>query len=472
LIINKGVFALTEYNLFDLPEVKYIHFIGIGGSSMSGLAEILLNQGYTISGSDMKESSATQKLQSLGVKVYTNHSKDNIESPDLVVYTAAVKDDNPELIKARKLNIPTVERADLLGDIMKKYAYSIAISGTHGKTTTTSMVSMIMIESGLDPTIHIGGELDAIGGNTKIGGDKYFVTEACEYVESFLKFYPYLAIVLNIDADHLDYFKDIEHIKRAFYKFTSLVPQNGYVVGCADDANVVSLLESLHCNKVTYGMNSESVTWGARDITFNSMGCATFTLLKNREEVALVTLDVPGIHNVSNALAAAAACSILGCDIKGIKNGLEKFGGTKKRFEQKGFINGIRVVHDYAHHPTEVKATLKAAKNTDHSKIWCVFQPHTYTRLKALLNEFAEAFEYADEVIVADIYAAREKDNGEIHASILAERINEKGSNATYIGNFEDIVAFLRENAAPKDLILTMGAGDIDKVGEMFLNKK
>ena len=462
---------MLEYlNLLESPEIKNIHFIGIGGSSMSGLAEILISLGYSISGSDMKASSVTKKLEKLGARVTTYHSENNITNPDLVVYTVAVKEDNCELIKARSLNIPVIDRATLLGQIMKKYPYSIAVSGTHGKTTTTSMISMIMLEAGLDPNIHIGGELEKIGGNTKIGGDKYFITEACEYYESFLKFNPFLAVILNIEADHLDYFRDIEHIKDTFFKFASLVPKNGYVVACVDDHNTSQLLSRLECNKVTYGVASEEAMWSARDIVFDDMGCPAFSLIFKGKKLSTVKLSVPGVHNVSNSLAAIASCYTLGCSLDAIKHGLLKFGGTHRRFELKGVVDGIRVIDDYAHHPSEVIATLKAAKNCEHNKIWCVFQPHTYTRTKCLMNEFSEAFRDADNVILADIYAAREIDNGQIHSKQLADKITSKGQEAFYISSFDEIVEYLKQNVSSGDLIITMGAGDIYKVGELFIS--
>ncbi|MCX7711979.1 MAG: UDP-N-acetylmuramate--L-alanine ligase [Clostridia bacterium] len=463
---------MHDLNLLESDKIKYIHFIGIGGISMSGLAEILLSLGYKISGSDMKSSKITDKLEKLGVKVTPYHGEENITNPDLVVYTAAVKENNPEMIKARSLGVPVIDRATLLGLIMKRYPYSIAVSGTHGKTTTTSMITMIMLESGSDPTIHIGGELDAIGGNTKIGGNNYFISEACEYVESFLKFYPFLAVILNIEADHLDYYRDLDHIKEAFYKFISLVPENGYVVGCADDANTMELLEKAHCHRITYGVHNENAMWAAKDITFDPLGCASFKVYSKGQFFTDIKLNVPGIHNVSNALAAIASCSTLGCDAKSVQQGLEKFFGTHRRFELKGIEDGIKVVDDYAHHPSEVKATLQAAKNTHHNKLWCVFQPHTYTRTKCLMDEFSVSFSGADEVIVSDIYAAREPDTGEVHSSMLAERIASTGEKAIYIKGFEAITDYLLEHVQPEDLVLTMGAGDIYKVGEMLLERK
>ena len=458
-------------NLLELPEIKYIHFTGIGGISMSGLAEILLSFGYRISGSDIKSTNITKKLSDLGVEFHAFHSEENVKDQDLLVHTAAVKENNPEIIKAKKLGIPVIDRASLLGQIMRRYPYSIAVSGTHGKTTTTSMISTIMIKSGKNPTIHIGGELDIIGGNTKVGGNKYFITEACEYVESFLKFNPFLGIILNIDLDHVDYFRDLEHIKEAFLKFARLIPEDGYLVACMDDPNAASLIDKVNCNRITYGIKSTSPVWSVDNIIFDGLGCASFNILKDRRVLCNVKLSVPGIHNVSNALAAAAACSVAGCETADIKEGLEKFKGARRRFELKGTVNNIKVIDDYAHHPAEIKATLKAAKNCRHERIWCVFQPHTYTRTKLLLDEFSTAFNDADTVIVSDIYAARETDTGEIHSTALVERINLHSGNAVYKHGFDAIVEYLAGNVLQGDLIITMGAGDIYKVGEMFLKE-
>lgn len=459
-------------NIFNQPHIKHIHFVGIGGSSMSGLAEILLARGYKISGSDMKNSSSLEKLQKLGAIVHPTHDSAHLQDPDLIVYTVAVKEDNPELVRGRELNIPIIDRATLLGQLMGEYPYSIAVSGTHGKTTTTSMVTMIMLEAQKDPTVHIGGELGVIGGNTRIGNENFFVTEACEYYESFLKFNPYLAIILNIELDHVDYFKDLNHFKQAFYKFAMKVPKDGYVVGCMDDKNTMELLEKLECNIITYGITSKDALWRAENISYNEFGYGSFDLVKGNEIIGKINLSVPGVHNVSNSLAAITASHTLGCSFEAIRDGIFKFTGTKRRFQNKGLMNNIRVVDDYAHHPSEVIATLKAAKNTQHKKLWCVFQPHTYTRTKSLIHDFSEAFYDADEILVSDIYAAREVDKGEIHASTLAEKINEKTNRARYIHGFDSIVDYLTKNAAEGDLVITMGAGDIYRVGEMFLSQK
>lgn len=469
--LKQGVLHLQNSELLVSPEIRRIHFIGIGGISMSGLAEILLSQGYKISGSDMKPSDITQKLETLGIKIYIGHDKSNIEGADLIVYTAAVKESNPELAAARQTGAACIDRATLLGLIMKRYMYGITVSGTHGKTTTTSMISMIMLEAGKDPTIHIGGQLAAINGTTKTGGQEYFIAEACEYCDSFLKFFPYMAVILNIEFDHADYFRDIDHVRSSFLKYMNLVPEDGYVITSADDENILRLLEQVRCRKITFSLESADADWLAKDIKYDSHGCASYTIVNKGRELGQIKLSVPGIHNVVNSLAAAAACHTLGCSIEDINTALGLFTGTHRRFELKGEAEGIKVIDDYAHHPTEVKATLKAASEGDYGKVWCVFQPHTYSRTKALLEEFSNAFIDADNIILADIYAAREQDPGDINSAILAERISNAGKHAIYIKGFDAIVEHLKENVKAGDIIITMGAGDVYKVGEMFLEK-
>lgn len=452
------------------PYIKNVHFIGIGGISMSGLAEILQSRGYRISGSDMNASAITKKLEARNMKITIGHSENNIEGTDLVVYTAAVKDNNPELMAARSKGIPTMDRATLLGQIMKGYTNSIAISGTHGKTTTTSMTSMIMMEAALDPTIHIGGELEAIKGTTKIGSNEYFVAEACEYCSSFLKFYPTVAIILNMDFDHADYFRNLEHVVETFGEFARRVPADGYLVVNAEDKNINTIISMVRCNIVTFGMNPDKADWSAIDINYDDMACASYTLVHKGNTVGIIELKVPGIHNVGNSLAAIAACSLMGCSYDSFKAAFAKFSGTHRRFELKGLIGGIKVIDDYAHHPSEIRATLKAAKNCGHTRVWCVFQPHTYTRTKSFMDQFAVSFKDADKVILADIYAAREQDTGEVNSSMMADRINANEIKAEYIKDFEAIVSYLDENVKPGDLVITMGAGDIYKVGEIYLS--
>lgn len=453
----------------DLSSYDHVHFIGIGGISMSGLAEVLMYNNHKVSGSDIQSSSITKKLEADGGKIYIGHSKDNIEeTTKLVVYTAAVKSDNEELIRAKELNIPIIERAPFLGYIMKQYKKSIAVAGTHGKTTTTSMISVILEEARVDPTILVGGELDAIGGNVKVGNSPYFITEACEYVESFLHFSPYIGIILNIEEDHLDYFTDIEHIKKAFYKFAKLVPKNGYLLAKGDSENVHSILKDLDCNISTFGL-SEDCHWQAINIGYNEFGLGYFDVLYRGKHFGHFQLSVPGLHNVVNSLSAIGCAYYLDIPIDIIKSGLLAYRGTHRRFELKGKIQDITVIDDYAHHPTEIKATLEAAKRYPHKKMWCVFQPHTYTRTITLLKEFSTAFEMADEIIIADIFAAREKDTGLIHSKDLTKAITDTGKNAYYLGDFQSIVTFLLENIAPGDMVLTMGAGNINQVGSLLL---
>lgn len=458
---------------FDLDkhDIKHIHFVGIGGISMSAIAEVLLTFDYTVSGSDMNASSITDKLTEKGANIYIGHHESNLQPCDLVVYTAAIKNDNPELIKAHKLNIPIVSRAEMLGLLMKKFERSIAISGTHGKTTTTSMISLILEFSDFNPTIMVGGELDQIGGNVKVGGRKYFVTEACEYVGSFLKFFPQIGIILNIDEDHLDYFRNLDHIIETFTEFAKLIPEDGSLIVFKDDPNIEKVLQKIDCNVITYGSNNSCDYWYS-DIKFDHLGLPSFDVFHKDILLGNFQLNVPGIHNVYNALAAITCCHTLGVSVQKIMKNLVAFHGTHRRFDLIGKLNDITIVDDYAHHPTEIKATLEAASKIPHNNLWCIFQPHTYTRTKSLLDDFASSFDNADRIIITDIYAAREKDTGEIHSLDLVKKIKQFHKNVTYIDDFEKIVTYIREHAQPKDLILTMGAGDIYKVGKMFLSTK
>jgi UDP-N-acetylmuramate--alanine ligase len=387
---------------------KKIHFIGIGGISMSGLAAVLLNNDFNVSGSDFKNSPIVEKLKASGAEIYIGHKRENIKDVDLVVYTAAIPSDNPELLEAIEKNITLMDRAEFLGEIMKGHKYNVAISGTHGKTTCTSMLSHITLAGNLDPTILVGGELDAIGGNFRIGNSEYFLTEACEYKRSFLKFFPYVGIILNIDADHLDYYKDIDEIADTFLKFANLIPSDGYLVGYADDFRVKEILSKANCNTLSYGFSDVSdVT--AKNIVFNKNGCATFDVYKGNENLFTLTLNVPGKHNILNALASICVSLIFNISNDSIIDGLSNCKGAHKRFEYKGELNGVTVIDDYAHHPTEIEATLSTAKQINHNKTYCIFQPHTYTRTKALFDEFTECFNDTDELILMDIYAAREK---------------------------------------------------------------
>ena len=458
---------------FCINDHKYshVHFIGIGGISMSGLAEILLKEGYKVSGSDANNSYIVERLKTLGADIYINHDKDNIKDADLVVYTDAISKDNEELLEAINNNIQTVDRATLLGALMKNYKNSIAVSGTHGKTTTTSMVATILHHSVFNPTILLGGQLDEIGGNVKLGTKEYLLTEACEYKGNILKYYPTIAIILNMEEDHLDYFKNIDHIVDTFVDYGKNIQDNGYLIINVDDANARKVIESTKSNVVTFGINSNA-DYSAENISFDMEGYPTFMLKIKGESLYPVKLNVMGIHNVYNALASIASTHILNVPIEIILDSIKNYKGTHRRLEVKGFINGIKIIDDYAHHPTEIKASLKALRNSTKAHIWCVFQPHTYTRTKILLNSFAESFSNADKVIIPDIYAAREKNTGLIHSTNLVDALLKNGVDAKYMPSFENIENYLLENATKGDIVITMGAGNVYTIGEAMLESK
>lgn len=453
----------------DFHKPLSIHFIGIGGISMSGLAEILLEEGFTISGSDSKKSPLTSLLESKGATIYYGQRASNIsDSVQVVVYTAAIHPDNPEFACAQSKGIPMLSRAQLLGQIMRNYDTSIAVAGTHGKTTTTSMLSHILLKGECDPTISVGGILPAIGGNIRVGQSETFLTEACEYTNSFLSFFPTIGIILNIDADHLDFFKDLDDIRNSFRKFAGLLPADGALIINADTPEYETVTNDLGCRAITYGLENDA-EYTAADITYNELGHASFHVLHNGQDLGVCTLSVPGIHNVSNALASVAAGELLGLSADVIFQGLKDFTGTDRRFQYKGKVGEVTIIDDYAHHPTEIEATLHAAKNYPHKKIWCVFQPHTYTRTKALLPEFAKALTLADHVILADIYAARETDTLGISSADLQAKIGELGTPCEYFPTFDEIENFLLENCTQGDLLITMGAGDVVTIGEQLL---
>lgn len=454
------------------PHRKF-HFIGIGGISMSGLAEILLKRGFSVSGSDMKRSEITDHLSSLGANVYYEHRETNIDKDvGYVIYTAAIHEDNEELQYALKnSNITTIDRATFLGSLMKEYQYSIAVAGTHGKTTTTSMVSHVFLEAKKDPTIMVGGILNAIQGNIRTGNSEYFITEACEYCDSFLQFNPFIGVILNIEADHLDYFSDLKQIRESFLKFAQKIPSDGSLIINGDIPGIEEIISQVHCNVITFGLRNPNNRFQAHTIQFNDRVCGSFEVLESGEPITSISLNVPGEHNVYNALATLSAGKALGISMEEIQNGLLQFHGTKKRFEIKGKVNEVTIVDDYAHHPTEIKATLKVAKQYPHERLWCVFQPHTYTRTLSLLDDFTKAFDDADIVILADIYAAREKDTGKIHSKDLLQKLSALGKRAYYFSTFDEIENFLLQNCSPGDLLITMGAGDISLIGEELLGR-
>ncbi len=457
----------------NFDEYKKIHCLGIGGVGLSAVAEILQDRGHIVTGTDINKSKITEHLESKGIRVYPSHEPENVEGVDAVVYSAAVSEENPEVVRARELGIPLFSRAEVLGMIMNGYEHSIAICGTHGKTTVTSMTSLILRNADYKPTILVGGNVPEINGNVEIGSSDYFVTEACEYMDSFLQLRPSIGVILNIDSDHLDYFKDMDHIVRSFRTFVEQIPPTGIIIAYGDNPFVKGILKDKN-NKITYGY-SESNDFYAENIEFNESGWPSFDICRKGHRIASLELSVPGEHNVLNAMAAFVTASFLKVDIGTIAETLKAYHGTNRRFELTGVTaNGVKVIDDYAHHPTEIKATLSAARNMKHNKLWLVFQPHTYTRTKALFDEFVDAFEDADVVILTDIYAAREKDVYNISSYKLMTAMKKKHPDKTiyYVKDFEDIANYITRFAGQDDIAMTMGAGDVYKVGELLLAKE
>ncbi len=449
----------------------HVHFIGIGGISMSGLAEILLEERLPVSGSDSRRSPLTDLLEEKGARIFIGQSPDNIqEGCDVVVYTAAIHEDNPEFARAKELGLPMLSRAQLLGQLMKNYQTAIAVAGTHGKTTTTSMISAILMKAEADPTISVGGMLPLIGGNIRVGKSKTFLTEACEYTNSFLSFHPTIGIILNIEEDHMDFFRDLNHIYDSFHRFAALLPPKGLLIlnGEIDDLSLIRA--GLSCRVVTCGTAPED-TYQAVDIAYDAMARPSFTLLKDGISQGRVALAVPGRHNVLNALAALALADELSISFETACQGLLTFSGTDRRFQYKGEVHGFTVVDDYAHHPTEITATLEAARQYPHREIWCVFQPHTYTRTKAFLKDFAKALSLSDHVVLADIYAARETDTLGISSETLLEELKALGVDAHYFPSFSGIENFLLKKCMHGDLCITMGAGDVVNIGENLISR-
>lgn len=455
----------------NFSEPIHIHFIGIGGISMSGLAEILSEAHFTISGSDARESALTRHLEEMGVTVFYGQKASNIiDGINLVVYTAAIREDNPEFLRAREKGIPMLTRAELLGQIMDNYQNSIAVAGTHGKTTTTSMISQILLTAKCDPTITVGGILKAIDGNLRVGKSDVFISEACEYTNSFLHFYPKYSVILNVEAEHLDFFKDIHDIRNSFHQFAGNTKEDGTIIINGEIPDCQKLTEGLSAKVITFGLSGDC-DYHAANISFDAKACATFTAMYHDKELMTVTLGVPGMHNVSNALAAIALALDLKLSKEDILKGLLSFGGADRRFQYKGCVDGVTIIDDYAHHPTEIRATLTAAANYPHKRLVLAFQPHTYSRTKAFLDDFAEVLSMADVVVLADIYAAREKNTYGISSKDILAKLKERGTDCYYFPSFEEIEKFLLKNCINGDLLITMGAGDIVNVGEHLLGK-
>ncbi len=444
---------------------------------MSGLAEILADAGFHVSGSDWKSSPITEALEAKGIRIQYGESAAHVtDGIDCAILTSAVKESNLEYQEILRRGIPCLTRAQLLGQLMRNYQTPIAVSGTHGKTTTTSMVSEILLQAGTDPTLSIGGIYKSIGSNIRVGKSGYFVTEACEYTNSFLSFFPKIGIILNIEEDHLDFFKDLAQIRSSFRKFAELLPEDGCLIINGSIPNLDEITGDLSCKVITYSLdplceNGQPADYYPADIRYDLSGHPSFRVCTAGADRRVIALKVPGEHNISNALAALALADLLKIDPATADKAIASFSGTDRRFEYKGSIGGVTIIDDYAHHPTEITATLKAAAGCPHKTLWCVFQPHTYSRTKAFMKDFAKALSRADRVVLTDIYAARETDNLGISSADLCSEITALGTDCHYFPSFDEVENFLLENCINGDLLITMGAGDVHKIGEKLLGK-
>ena len=456
----------------DLKPYKHIHLIGIGGVSMSGIAEILHACGFVVTGSDAVQSENTDRLIKNHIPVKIGHDLESLEKANLVVYSAAIKKDDVELVRAKELNIPIIERGTFLGILTKSFKNTICVSGTHGKTTTTSMISLCFLQAGKDPSIQVGAYLKQLDANYRVGKSDYFIIEACEYVESYLKLFPKVEVILNIDNDHLDYFGSLENIVTSFSNYIKLIPDDGLLVINWDDDNCRKIAKYTNAKVLTYGIKNENANFVARNISFNSNGFPTFDVYYNNTFYKTITLSVPGIHNVMNALACIAVCYNYGLEREDIKDALLKYTGAHRRFEFKGSFNDVNVYDDYGHHPTEIVATAEALKQKKYNESWVIFQPHTYSRTKNLLDDFATALLNFDNIIVTDIYAARESNTYNISSKDLVDKITSLGRKALYIQDFNEIVKYVKENAKPGDIVLTLGAGTVTNIGSILVDQE
>ena len=447
-----------------LDSTKKLHFVGIGGSGMCPMAELLMHRGYEISGSDQNESDTLDRVKSWGIPVYMGHSPENIGEAEAVVYTAACKSDNPELVAAREKGVPTLERSVMLGMLTEKYPQLVAVSGTHGKTTTTAMLTQIFIEAGADPSAIIGGKLPIINSNCRVGKSDTIICEACEYVDTFLQLHPAVSLILNIEPDHLDYFKTLDNIVKSFRQFA--VQTDRLLVVNAANQSVMEAVEGLEREVVSFGLDSSCDYYPAA-LNEEPSACEDFTLMCRGEALGMVNLAVPGKHNMLNALAAAAAAHSLGIPPEAICSALEHFGGVHRRFEILGQFDGVTVADDFAHHPTELTAVLSSAMRMGYRQVWAVFQPHTYSRTYTFLNDFAEALALPDHLIMTEILAVREENTYNIHTSDLAAKV----PGSVWFDSFDKIAEYVMENAKPGDLILTLGGGDIYKCANLIVER-
>ena len=453
-------------NIFDYKG-RRVHFIGIGGSSMSGLAGYLKELGCVVTGSDRTRSHKVEHLEAEGIKVFIGQAEANVRGADIVVYSAAIAPDNPERAEASRLGIPQLDRCDLIGELMAGHGFAVGVSGTHGKTTTTSMMAQAFLQAGADPTIHIGGELDFIGGSTRAGNGQDFICEACEYKESFLRFKPTIAVITNIDEDHLDYYRDIDHIESAFAKFADIVPAHGWCVAWGDDPRARRVCENAKCNHMTYGIGEQCML-RAVDLTYDDRGCASFTAALNSEPLGHFHVGVASEANMLDALAVIAVCHIRGLDMAKVGEALDSFIGAHRRFELTSITDGVRCYTDYGHNPAEIKNALKIAALQPHKTLWSVWQPHTYSRTKTLFDQFVQTFDQADRVLITDIMGARETDPGDINPGMLLEPIRARGVQVEWTPSFDDTEAYLRAHWQPGDIMISHGGGDIDLLNEQI----
>jgi UDP-N-acetylmuramate--alanine ligase len=458
-----------KIEMYRRGRIQHIHFVGIGGIGMSGIAEVLLNLGYHISGSDIKETEVTRRLQILGCEIFYGHRKENVKEADVVVVSSAIRQSNPEVEVAEQRLIPVIPRAEMLAELMRMKV-GIAIAGTHGKTTTTSLIATVLAAGGLDPTVVIGGRLNSIGSNARLGRGEFLVAEADESDGSFLKLMPTIAVVTNVDPEHLDYYSGIEEIKEAFLSFINKIPFFGLAVLCLDHPNIQNLIPRLKKRFSTYGLTTQA-DFQAKEIVFEGLS-TTFDVLHQRREVGRLRIQMPGLHNVYNALATVATAFELDIPFRIVQDTLREFSGIQRRFQIKGEKKGILIVDDYGHHPVEIIATLKAARTGWERRIVAVFQPHRYSRTKALFHDFMTAFYDADILILTDIYPAGEDRIEGVESKALFEGLREYGhKDVTYLANKREIVEHLLRVVVPGDLVITLGAGDIWQVSEELLDR-
>ncbi|MDO4594139.1 MAG: UDP-N-acetylmuramate--L-alanine ligase [Tissierellia bacterium] len=456
---------------FNIEDKKYlnIHFIGIGGISMSGIAMLLLKHGYNISGSDRKASEILNHLSENGANIYIGQKKENIHNPDLVIYTDAILPDNEELMKAKSLDIPVVTRGIFLGALMRNYKNSIAVSGSHGKSTTTSIISKILMNSPEDPTILLGGDLDEIDGNVHVGSEDFLVTEACEYKGNIRHYFPSTVIVLNIDEDHLDYYKNLEDIVETFKAYMRNQDKNSKTILNLNEKNNRLILDSIQGRLITYAQENDDADYNAINIRFDEIGRPEFDLKMPDGSLEHFKLGIIGRHNINNAMASIIATYENGIDIEIIRENVKNYTGLHRRMELIGKVNGTKIMTDYGHHPSEIKVTLEALKEHTKGRLICIWQPHTYSRTKTLIDEFAKCFDYADEVIVTEIYAAREKYDPSIHSKDVVKKLIERNIDAKYIQTFEQARDYIYEDIKEDDLVITTGCGTPNELAEMIV---